>query len=75
MAGAKAVTAADIRDAFGQLRRSIAHAREVPGLGRFLLGRFFYSDAVNTVIVVMSVVTTRGASGCPTATPCSSCCR
>jgi len=30
----------------------------VPGLGRFLLGRFFYSDAVNTVIVVMSVVTT-----------------
>ena len=50
------MTAADIRDAFGQLRRSIAHAREVPGLGRFLLGRFFYSDAVNTVIVVMSVV-------------------
>ena len=29
---------------------------EVPGLCRFLLGRFFYSDAVNTVIVVMSVV-------------------
>jgi UMF1 family MFS transporter len=40
----------------GQLRQSIAHARTVPGLGRFLLGRFFYSDAVNTVIVVMSVV-------------------
>ena len=53
------MTAADIRDAFGQLRRSIAHAREVPGLGRFLLGRFFYSDAVNTVIVVMSVVTVK----------------
>ncbi|MEO8438400.1 MAG: MFS transporter [Chloroflexota bacterium] len=56
--GQRAVTAADVRDAFGQLRRSIAHARAVPGLGRFLLGRFFYSDAVNTVIVVMSVVTT-----------------
>ena len=28
----------------------------MPGLRRFLLGRFFYSDAVNTVIVVMSVV-------------------
>jgi UMF1 family MFS transporter len=54
-----AVTRADIRDSFGQLRRSIAHAREVPGLGRFLLGRFFYSDAVNTVIVVMSVVTVK----------------
>jgi MFS transporter, UMF1 family len=50
------ITGADIRDSFGQLRRSIAHAREVPGLGRFLIGRFFYSDAVNTVIVVMSVV-------------------
>ena len=50
------ITAADIRDSFGQLRRSIAHARAVPGLGRFLVGRFFYSDAVNTVIVVMSVV-------------------
>ena len=50
------LTRADIADSFGQLRRSIAHARLVPGLGRFLLGRFFYSDAVNTVIVVMSVV-------------------
>ncbi len=57
--GATGVTGADIRDSFGQLKRSIAHAREVPGLGRFLLGRFFYSDAVNTVIVVMSVVTVK----------------
>jgi UMF1 family MFS transporter len=55
----KAITGAEIRDAFGQLRRSIAHARQVPGLGRFLVGRFFYSDAVNTVIVVMSVVVTK----------------
>ena len=39
-----------------QLRETIAHARLVPGLGRFLVGRFFYSDAVNTLIVVMSVV-------------------
>jgi hypothetical protein len=31
----------------------------VPGLLRFLLGRFFYSDAVNTLIVVMSVVAVR----------------
>jgi len=47
----------ELLGAFGQLRESIAHARAVPGLGRFLVGRFFYSDAVNTVIVVMSVVT------------------
>jgi UMF1 family MFS transporter len=54
-----ALTAADVIASFGQLRQSIAHARTLPGLGRFLLGRFFYSDAVNTVIVVMSVVTTQ----------------
>jgi UMF1 family MFS transporter len=51
------VTANDVTASFGQLKASIQHARGVPGLGRFLLGRFFYSDAVNTVIVVMSVVT------------------
>lgn len=51
------LTLRDVGDAFGQLRRSISDAREVPGLWRFLIGRFFYSDAVNTVIVVMSVVT------------------
>jgi UMF1 family MFS transporter len=52
------ITLGDIVASFGQLRASIDHARQVPGLGRFLVGRFFYSDAVNTVIVVMSVVTT-----------------
>lgn len=53
------LTLSDVTDAFGQFKRSIADARLVPGLGRFLLGRFFYSDAVNTVIVVMSVVTVK----------------
>jgi UMF1 family MFS transporter len=52
------MTARDVIAAFGQLRTTIDHARTVPGLWRFLIGRFFYSDAVNTVIVVMSVVTT-----------------
>jgi MFS transporter, UMF1 family len=47
---------ADILRSWSQLFRTVEHARGVPGLGRFLLGRFFYSDAVNTVIVVMSVV-------------------
>ena len=41
-----------------QLRTTIRHAAEVPGLLRFLVGRFFYSDAVNTIIVVMGVVIT-----------------
>ncbi len=53
------LTAGELVASFGQLRQSIAHARTVPGLGRFLVGRFFYSDAVNTVIVVMSVVTVK----------------
>jgi UMF1 family MFS transporter len=50
---------ADVTGSLGQLRESIRHAREVPGLLRFLVARFFYSDAVNTIIVVMSVVTTK----------------
>jgi UMF1 family MFS transporter len=41
-----------------QLRTTVRHAREVPGLSRFLIGRFFYTDPVNTVIVVMSVFAT-----------------
>jgi UMF1 family MFS transporter len=50
------VTVADIASSLRQVRITIDHARTVPGLLRFLLGRFFYSDAVNTLIVVMSVV-------------------
>jgi UMF1 family MFS transporter len=50
------VGAKDALAAMTQLRETIAHARQVPGLPRFLLGRFFYSDAVNTLIVVMSVL-------------------
>ena len=50
------ITFGDFLASWAQLRLTIAHARQVPGLSRFLLGRFFYSDAVNTVIVVMSVV-------------------
>ena len=57
--GAPAFTRGDARRSFAQVGKSIEHARAVPGLGRFLLGRFFYSDAVNTIIVVMSVVAVR----------------
>jgi UMF1 family MFS transporter len=37
-----------------QLRRTVMDAREVPGLLRFVIGRFFYTDPVNTAIAVMS---------------------
>jgi len=60
--GALALSRLRVGDFFrswDQLRATIAHARAVPGLPRFLLGRFFYTDAVNTIIVVMSVVAVR----------------
>ena len=46
------------RDAVSQTWRTIQHAREVPGLFRFLVANFFYSDALNTVIVAMGVYAT-----------------
>ena len=49
----------DVAGSWGQLRRSVDDARKVPGLLRFLVGRFFYTDPVNTVIVVMSVFATQ----------------
>lgn len=58
----------DFVRAWNQLRLTIRHAREVPGLPRFLLGRFFYTDAVNTIIVVMSVVSVRAVGLSPTVT-------
>ena len=52
------VTVGDFLASWAQLRITWRHAGEVPGLQRFLVGRFFYSDAVNTLIVVMTVVAT-----------------
>jgi UMF1 family MFS transporter len=62
--GSRMPTGRELIASFGQLRTTIGHVRQVPGLGRFLLGRFFYTDAVNTIIVVMSVVAleTKGLS-------------
>jgi UMF1 family MFS transporter len=57
--GARPITVADVRRSLGQILVTIGDAREVEGLPRFLLGRFFYSDAVNTLIVVMSVLAVR----------------
>ncbi len=64
--GEREIGAEDVRGSWNQIFRTIAHAREVPGLFRFLVGRFFYSDAVNTVIVVMSVVAVRAMDLTPT---------
>ncbi|HEU5204018.1 MAG TPA: MFS transporter [Candidatus Limnocylindrales bacterium] len=56
---AQPITARIVLGSWSQLARTIEHARDVPGLLRFLVGRFFYSDAVNTIIVVMSIVAVR----------------
>jgi UMF1 family MFS transporter len=53
------ITVADVLGSWSQLARTVEHARAVPGLLRFLVGRFFYSDAVNTIIVVMTIVSVR----------------
>ena len=45
----------DVAGSWRQLAKTLDDARRVPGLLRFLVGRFFYTDPVNTVIVVMSV--------------------
>jgi UMF1 family MFS transporter len=40
---------------WSQLATTIRHARERPGLLRFVVGRFFYTDPINTAIAVMSL--------------------
>ncbi len=47
-----------VRGAFLQVKHTVAHARSFPGLLRFLIGRVFYTDPVNTVIVFMGVYVT-----------------
>ncbi len=47
----------DAVGSWGQLAVTWRHAGEQPGLRRFIVGRFFYSDAVNTAIAVMSLFT------------------
>jgi UMF1 family MFS transporter len=53
-------TAFRVMDAVGSWRQlgvTWQHAGEQPGLRRFIVGRFFYSDGVNTAIAVMSLFT------------------
>ncbi len=52
------VTFSDVVGSWSQLATTLRRARAVPGLLRFLVARFFYTDPVNTVIVVMAVFAT-----------------
>jgi MFS transporter, UMF1 family len=40
-----------------QVASTIRNARRFPGLMRFIVGRFFYTDPINTAIAVMSLFT------------------
>ncbi len=47
-----------ILGSFGQMKRTIVKTRQFPGLSRFFIGRIFYTDAVNTLIILMSIYVT-----------------
>lgn len=47
------------RKATAQTLATVRHAQRYPGLARFLVARFFYTDAINTVIAFMSVYAVR----------------
>ena len=52
--GGAAFSAIDAVRSWRQLADTLDHARRAPGLLRFIVARFFYSDPVNTTIAVMS---------------------
>mgnify|MGYP003724872853 FL=1 len=47
-----------IRGSITQLIKTLARTREYPGLSRFLFGRVFYADAVNTLIIFIGIYVT-----------------
>jgi MFS transporter, UMF1 family len=46
-----------IRESTAETLRTLRSGHEYPGLLRFLLGRVFYTDAINTVILIMVLYT------------------
>jgi UMF1 family MFS transporter len=48
-----------VRGGLTQTARTLQETRKIPGLFNFLVANFFYSDAVNTVIIAMGVYATQ----------------
>jgi UMF1 family MFS transporter len=46
-----------VRDSTSQTIRTLREGQRYPGLVRFLVGRVFYTDAINTVISIMALYT------------------
>jgi UMF1 family MFS transporter len=51
------ITLVTIRESTRETLRTLRSSRQYPGLARFLVGRVFYTDAINTVINVMALYT------------------
>jgi UMF1 family MFS transporter len=51
----KQFSLASVANAVRQVGTTFRHTRRYPGLLRFLVGRMFYTDAVNTVIFFLSI--------------------
>jgi len=47
----------DIKAAFKKVLESISNTKKYPGVLRFLIAKFFYEDAIQTVILFMAVYT------------------
>jgi UMF1 family MFS transporter len=54
----RAIKVIAIQGSIIQLIKTLAKTREYPGLSRFLIGRLFYTDAVNTLIVFIGIYVT-----------------
>ena len=46
-----------VRDSTSQTVRTLKSGKDYPGLVRFLVGRVFYTDSINTVISIMALYT------------------
>ncbi|HEX9635449.1 MAG TPA: MFS transporter [Candidatus Limnocylindria bacterium] len=54
-AGGQRFSAVEALSSWSQVADTIRNARRFPGLMRFIVGRFFYTDPINTAIAVMSL--------------------
>jgi MFS transporter, UMF1 family len=57
--GRRAVVSHPLGAAWNQTWRTIWSLSDYPGLGRFLAARFFYTDALNTSVTIMTVFAVR----------------
>lgn len=57
------ITWRSVRESVAETVRTLRQGERYPGLLRFLVGRVFYTDAINTVIAIMALYTVNVAVG------------